>query len=79
MATIEDYLDGNLNPGELKTPMEWEQIFRITVYDPDGWRPGCFLGEKSFTEPITAEEFNQRAMQSTILFNTRFDDDGHSV
>lgn len=48
--------------GVKRTPIEWEEIHRIKILDPDGWR----LDDKSFTEPITEAEFYDRAAISTI-------------
>jgi hypothetical protein len=53
---------------ELKTPAEWEIISGVKIYDSDGWRRGCPLGEKSFDEPISYDEFEERMLYSTIVF-----------
>lgn len=50
-----------------KTPADWETedwCDRI-VMDSDGWRAGCTLGEKSWHTPITKEEYQARAQEST--------------
>lgn len=44
---------------------EWEKRLGIKVHDPDGWR-GRIPQAKDFDEPISEEEFRQRAMVSTI-------------
>lgn len=44
---------------------EWEKRLGIKVHDPDGWR-GRIPQAKDFGEPISEEEFRQRAMVSTI-------------
>lgn len=56
----------------LKTPAEWLEFFNdqpgdnswknVVILDPDGWRSDG----KSFDEPIDLEEFEDRAMSSTI-------------
>ena len=50
---------------EKRTPAEWQKKAGYRIDDPDGWR-----GEhgKPWSEPITWEEFTQRAMLSTIDF-----------
>ena len=48
---------------ELKTPAEWQQIKEVTIYDADGWR----YDNKNFDEPITSEEFDKRAVESTVM------------
>lgn len=53
--------------GEKKTPEEWAVIRGIFIRDPDGWR-----GEKSYDEPITLEEFNERVNESTIQSRESF-------
>jgi len=50
----------------LRTPAEWESILDVQIIDPDGWRRGCDLGEKSMTLPITQDEFRKRMNESTI-------------
>ena len=51
-----------------KTPRLWQEEHGVTVYDPDGWRTPCGnLLSKCFSEPITEEEFIQRAAYSTCL------------
>ena len=44
---------------------EWNEAFDATVYDPDGWDRRDF--ERSWSEPITAEEFMRRWSRSTTL------------
>tara|TARA_R100000951_G_scaffold111396_2_gene110393 strand:+ start:45682 stop:45945 length:264 start_codon:yes stop_codon:yes gene_type:complete len=53
--------------GEKKTPAEWQEETEITVYDPDGWRRNCLLGQKSFDVPITKKEFLRRCSESTVM------------
>lgn len=43
------------------TPKEWQELEGIIVIDPDGWRKDG----KSFDEPISKDEFNQRMVLST--------------
>lgn len=47
---------------ELRTPDEWCVHYGLQVLDPDGWRGP---GEPSWEEPITADEFIDRAGVST--------------
>lgn len=47
----------------MRTPTEWSEIDQVTVLDPDGWRQDA----KSFDDPISYEEFRQRAVNSTLL------------
>lgn len=49
----------------VKTPDEWCREFDVTIMDPDGWRPGCSLGYKQYSEPITKNEFRHRMYEST--------------
>lgn len=43
-------------------PIEWAQLKRLVILDPDGWR----LDGKALNEPIDEEEFDLRAGRSTI-------------
>ena len=52
---------------ELKTPIEWSKIDGIVIMDPDGWRNDG----KSFYEPITRAEFDERTWVSTIMHTRR--------
>jgi hypothetical protein len=47
-------------PIKLKTPEEWEQICHLVVREPSGWRHP----EKKWSEPISREEFEERAKKS---------------
>jgi hypothetical protein len=52
---------------DVKKPAdEWAKQDGILVIDDDGWRDGAPLGKKSFNEPITREEYEQRAWVSTL-------------
>lgn len=46
---------------QLKTPDEWQEITEVRVMDPDGWR----CDGRSWSHPLTEEEFRSRAMLST--------------
>lgn len=48
---------------EKKTPEDWAEEKGIVIVDPDGWRRD---GAPALDEPITEEEFNRRAAESTI-------------
>jgi hypothetical protein len=54
-----------------KTAFEWADLDNILIYDPDGWREGAPLGEKSMDEPITQDEYDKRVWISTIGPRTR--------
>lgn len=43
-------------------PQVWALRRGYVIMDPDGWR----VDDKSFDEPVTEEEFNQRVGVSTI-------------
>lgn len=53
-------------PTTLKRPIDWEKEYNLIIWDCDGWRPGCSLGAKDFTEPISREEWESRMHDSTI-------------
>lgn len=53
-------------PEELRSPTEWSMLYGIQIRDPDGWRAGATLGEKSFRELIGKEEFEARMNESTV-------------
>lgn len=55
----------------LRTPEEWCAMLGFKVLDPDGWRAGCRYGEQAWDKPITREEFQQRALLSTVSDLTR--------
>ena len=44
-------------------PCDWELIQGIKIIDPDGWRG---INGKSFEEPITRAEWEERKNESTI-------------
>ncbi|QIG71842.1 hypothetical protein EVB95_008 [Rhizobium phage RHph_TM2_3B] len=50
----------------LKPSSEWSVLKNVTVMDPDGWDRQNF--EISWNELISEEEFDRRAMMSTVLF-----------
>lgn len=45
------------------TPEEWQQVDRVNIQDPDGWRGSM---AKSWDEPIDYPEWLQRRLASTI-------------
>lgn len=47
---------------EMKIPEEWEEVTDIDIVDPDGWR---HPSAKSWLEPLTREDFINRAAKST--------------
>lgn len=47
---------------EIATPDEWCRRLNVTVHDPDGWR----RGGKSWTDPITRAEFQERIAWSSV-------------
>lgn len=47
------------------TPAEWSEWTGIQIMDPDGWRLGSKLGPQGLHIPITHDEFQQRAGEST--------------
>ena len=47
---------------EMKTPDEWCEELGASVMDPDGWRDGT----RSWEEPITRKEFDERLIRCTI-------------
>lgn len=47
----------------LKTPKEWQEETGITILDPDGWRKD----KKSFDEPISEDDWNERMKWSTCM------------
>lgn len=56
---------------DLRTPREWGEITGMVVMDPDGWRGSVTWGDatygpRDFDEPITRQEFDARAMWSTV-------------
>jgi len=55
-----------LRVNKLQVPRTWELITGIEVVDPDGWKHHSELGEKSYDEAITEEEFRKRCNESTI-------------
>jgi hypothetical protein len=50
---------------ELRTPAEWSVLDGVTVMDPDGWRGSRTLPAKSWDEPISREEWQDRLEVST--------------
>lgn len=48
---------------EKKTPTEWEQIDKIKIIDPDGWR---IPNAPRWDEPITRKDWDFRMGISTI-------------
>lgn len=63
-AKLNGALSGQaLSPVTKLTPEHWEKLKGIVIVDPDGWRrDGYFLWDN----PITEEEFDRRAAESTI-------------
>ena len=59
------YLDILVKNPNFKTPEEWQKIKEVKIYDPDGWR----TDKKPFDEPISEEEFERRAIDSTVMVN----------
>ena len=57
------YLDIRINNPAFKTPEEWQKIKEVIIYDADGWR----FDRKPFDEPISEQEFNARALKSTVM------------
>lgn len=55
---------------ELHTPAEWSALDGVTVMDPDGWRGSRTLPAKSFDEPISRDEWEQRLSISTHSLRT---------
>ena len=49
---------------ELRTPREWEAVFGFRIVDPDGWDRTNLT--EDWANPITREEFKEKAMGSTI-------------
>lgn len=49
-----------------RPPREWEQITGVFVRDADGWDRKNF--QASWSNPITLEEFKERAAMSTCEF-----------
>lgn len=55
---------------KLRTPEEWAAEDGLIIADPDGWRfdrPQFGLKARSFTDPITKDEFRTRCIFSTLL------------
>lgn len=50
----------------LNTPDEWQKSEGVLVLDPDGWDRTDF--ERSWSEPISRDEFMSRVMRSSCLF-----------
>lgn len=50
------------------TPTKWGKVTGLVVCDPDGWR----RDGKSFDEPVTYDEFVERATTSTVQNITAF-------
>lgn len=50
----------------VKPPRDWELLTRTFVMDPDGWRARRGGVVKPYSQPITLEEFQQRAAESTV-------------
>ena len=51
----------------LHTPSEWSALDGVTVMDPDGWRGTRTLPAKSFDEPISRAEWEQRLSVSSQI------------
>lgn len=52
---------------DLRSSQEWSQALEVTVLDPDGWDRRDL--ERSWSEPITRDEFLARLAASTIRWN----------
>ena len=53
----------------LKTSNTWQELHPMPkIYDPDGWDRTNFQ-YSLYEEPITFEEYEQRRMNSTCLYN----------
>lgn len=50
------------------TPAEFEDIFGIKIYDPDGWR----VDETDYDKELTIYEFLNRLGPSTVKYNKEF-------
>lgn len=78
-AEAERFVEQHIH--NVRTPEEWEAIKGITVLDADGWgiplkssKPDGTQKSwpaKSWSEPITEEEFNLRLMLSTYASKQR--------
>lgn len=56
----------------LRTPEEWMNLKGPVVLDPDGWRfQHGKLMPKDWDEPLTYEEFRERARHSTTMLHDR--------
>lgn len=55
---------------ELRTPAEWSALDGVTVMDPDGWRGTRDLPAKSWDEPISHDEWQERLSVSTRSLHT---------
>ncbi len=49
---------------EMKTPIEWQKIFKFQIIGADGWRGENF---KDWSEPISRHEFIERSKLSSII------------
>ena len=59
-----------MNATELRTPAEWSALDGVTVMDPDGWRGSRTLPAKSFDEPISRGEWQERLSVSIHSLRT---------
>ena len=50
---------------EKRTPEEWSDLVGVLILDPDGWDRMNF--EESWSTPITRDDFNRRAAESTLM------------
>jgi DNA repair protein RadC/predicted ABC-type ATPase len=60
--TLLNAIDETRQPAETKTPQQWAEAIGYRIIDPDGWR----ADGKSLDEPLTWDEFRQRARVSTM-------------
>ena len=61
----------NTVPAPIKrSSQEWQDASPFIVQDPDGWNREDFAA--SWAEPITEDEFNNRAMLSTLTFDSNY-------
>lgn len=58
---------------KLRKPEQWEEIDRVKIVDPDGWRDGT-----DWNKPICREEWERRRDESTTCpmdrFNAQFEE-----
>lgn len=58
-------MEGNMMDSLLKNSDEWSRIKGIEIVDPDGWDRRNL--SESWSELISEDEFDARAMVSTIM------------